>query len=142
MPGKIVFVAQGQCLAGLVAEVFGDDGDVAEPSADGGEELVAGDGKPLAADGIFRAGGDGPDAMEAKEMIDAGGVELAEEALEPRDPPVESFVDVGRPAIVGMSPDLPEGSERIGRIAGNGDGITACVELKKILASPDGGRVM
>lgn len=75
-------------------------------------------------------------------MIDADGIELMQEPSESRGPPVEPLGEVGRPAIMRMSPNLSQRRKDIGRISGTGDGITAAIEKKKILPSPDGGRVV
>ena len=106
--GEFVLVTQRDGVGGLFAEVFRDDGDFAEMAAHGGEEALTGHGNPFSAGGVFRAGGDGPNAVESEEMVHPDGVELFERSLEASDPPGETLVDVRRPAIVGVAPQLSE----------------------------------
>ena len=110
--------------------------------ADRGEQLAAGNSQPFAVDGVFRARGNSPDAMKSEKMIHADGIELTQKPLESFGPPVKSLGEVGRPAIVGMSPHLSQRRKEIGRIARTGDRVTAGIEEEKILPSPDGGRVV
>lgn len=140
--GEVVLVAQRDGVGGLFAEVFGDEGDFAELAVHGGEEAVTGHGNPFSAGGIFRAGGHGPDAAESEEMVHADGVELLESALEASDPPGETLVDVHRPAIVGVAPQLPEPRKRIGRIARDGGRRPVGVEHKEISPGPNVGRIV
>ena len=125
-------------MGSLSAEVFGDDRGRADGFFDGGEEFVAGDGEPFSLDAIFGAGGDGPEVVEAEEVIDARGVELGEEAFEASDPPGEVFGDVGGPAVMRVAPELAEFCERVGGIAADDFGFAAIVQEEKMSAGPDG----
>ena len=72
------------------AKVFGDEGEVAEDFVEASEERMAGSFDPVAIDGGFFLGGDGPVGFKAAEVVEADGVVERERAADAGDPPVEA----------------------------------------------------
>src|ERR1700722_4763130 len=114
--GKFEFIAQRKLRRNGRAEVFGDDRSVAERLPQSAEQFVARHAHPFSANRVFRGSRNGPQFVKAQKMIDANGVKLAQRPRESLRPPIESPLNMHRPAIVRMPPQLSERREWIGRI--------------------------
>jgi len=103
---------------------------------------VAGGLDPLAVDGGFFIGGDGPVGLKAAEVVEAHHVIEGEGAADARDPPVEAALAELAPAVERVAPALAGGGEIIGRDAGDAEHVAVFVKLEEFGMGPDVGGVV
>ena len=107
--GHAEVFAQLVDLGGDEAEIFGDEGEVAEDLFEAIEEGLAGRFDPVAIDGGGLVGGDGPEGFEAAEVVEAEEVVERERAANARDPPVETALFQEGPLVKRIAPALAGG---------------------------------
>ena len=119
------------------AQVFGDDGQIAQRCLDRIEQRHARTLSPLADLCGLVAVGDGIIAFESTEMVDAHGVVQRGCALQAVDPPGKAGLLVICPVIQRIAPQLTGGRKDIRRTAGNVDGLSLFVQEEKLRICPD-----
>ena len=102
-----------------MAQIFGDQGQVAELPLDRGEERGAGAGPPVPALGRRIPLRDGPVGDVAAEVVDAAEIDELERPPETFAPPVEAGRAVDGPVVQRVAPTLAGRAERVGRRAGD-----------------------
>ena len=124
-----------------LAQVLGDDGQLAQRSLQGLKEVHAGAVFPLAGLGGGTVGRDGPVGIEAPEVVDAQQVVDAQGMAHPLDPPCISSLFMIRPVIQRVAPQLTVGGEIIRRAACHTGKTALGIQLEQLAAHPGIHRV-
>ena len=85
---------------------------------------------PLAVDGGLFFCGDGPEGLEAAEVVEANGVVEGQAAADAGYPPVEAALAEQTPLVEWVAPALAGDGEIVGRDAGDTGGAELIVELE------------
>src|SRR6185437_8767101 len=131
--------AQFVDLGGDEAEIFRDEGKVAEYIVEALEKLVAGGLDPLTVDGGLFVSGDGPVGLEAAEVVEADHVIEREGAADARNPPVETTLPKFAPAVERIAPALAAGRKVVGRDTGDPKHMAFRIKLEELRMRPDVG---
>ena len=121
---------------GHEAQIFRDDGALAEVMAHALKEGKARTLLPMAGERGGAAEGNGEILVEAAEMIDAHDVVELKGLPQAGDPPGEIGGLVIIPAVDRVAPDLTVGGEVIGRAAGNFGELAVAVHLEQLRVRP------
>ena len=139
--GKTGIGEQLHDLGRGIAEVLGDEIEVAEPAGQHADERHAGALDPAAVFGGRLAVGNGPVALEAAEMVDADDIVELLRAADAADPPAEAVLRHGLVVVERVAPELPVLAEAVRRDAGDLGGHVVLVELEHFGFCPHVGGV-
>ena len=131
--------AVGQQLAYAgeqLAQVLGDDGQLAQCGFQCVEQLHAGAVLPLAGAGGGAGGRDGPVGVKAAEVVDAQQVIDAQCVAHPAHPPGVAGLFVVCPVVQGVAPQLAVCGEVVRRAARHPGKAAVGVQLKQFAAHP------
>ena len=123
------------------AEVFGDQGQPAEMSTGGLEEVGARARNPTAVDRRRFTCGHFPVRFEPAEMIEPHYVHLFEARDKPVQPPAIAALLQRFPIVERIAPELAGGAEIVRRHSGDDGRLAMLVEIKQIGVGPDVGRI-
>ena len=140
--GETAAIAQCNNVRRDQAQVFGDDGQLAERVGDGGEQFLARRGYPASLDGRGTTRRNFPVASKTAEVVDAKDVGLFQRAFHAGRPPGEILRGHPLPAIQGIAPALPQRPHRIGRHAGDHGRLEIFIQVIQIGACPAIGAVV
>src|SRR5207237_6180283 len=118
-PREAELVAQPQDRRRDVAEILGDQREVAELALDRTEELGAGAGPPVPAPGGRMPRRNGPVGDEAAEVVDATEIDELERTPEALPPPAEASRPIDGPVVQRVPPALAARAESVGRSSGH-----------------------
>ncbi|OPZ61571.1 MAG: hypothetical protein BWY88_00175 [Synergistetes bacterium ADurb.Bin520] len=140
--GKVEPRHEGPHVVGDDSQVFGDKGELTQASFQVLEELLSGDGPPLAALRRGILGRDAPTGGKSPEVVDTQLVTPAQGMHQAILPPLERCLSQVIPMVEGVAPTLPRGAKVIRRHPCHRRGGSVAFQQEKIAMAPHIGAVV